>query len=129
MPSDQEIPLTDLLKSVDCIDVVSIQSAGRPIADKMKRAIGAQVGNFIRIRPTHQWEEVQVIEWVDGVLVPQHSVLVCDRHIHHGDTLNVVLSYLVNVGYDPRTIYACVKSGGDRFYRTRCYSEVRLVDY
>jgi len=129
MDKQKAIDLASLLETAECIDVVSVESEGRPIAERMREAMGKKAGNFVRVRPTHHTEEIQIIENVKGVAVVGRPILVCDGLIYTGNTLNVVIAYLVIQGHKPKNIYGCVKHSSNRFFETRQFREVGLVDY
>lgn len=123
------IDITDLLNSYDCIDIISVESEGRPIAENMKRLIGDKTKNFILIRPDSHTALEQGISWVEGVLTPRNPTLICDSFIATGGTLNAVCNYLIDKGYYPKDLYVCVKEAGDRFFNSRLYNNIMLVKY
>ncbi|MCK9595877.1 phosphoribosyltransferase domain-containing protein [Candidatus Pacearchaeota archaeon] len=129
LDKNKKIELTDLIENSKYIDVISVESAGRPLAKDMEKKVGNKIGNFINIRPTNHAKQNQIIEWVNGDLNPKHTALVCDDFLFQGNTLNVVLDYLMRVGYKSRNLYVCVGFGEEKFFNTRKNKEIGLLNY
>ncbi len=129
---NRAIRFRDLLKSSNLIDIISVESGGRNLAEKMIKSVKNKhkYGNLIQIRPSKHSKDNQIIEWVKGKIKPERISLICDDLIATGGTMNTILNYLFDQRCKPKNLYVCVEQDERRFFWHGLYAKgVKLVYY
>ena len=129
---NRAIRFRDLLKSSNLIDIISIESGGRNLAEKMIKSVKNKnkYGNLIQIRPSRRLKDDQTIEWVEGKIKPERISLICDDLIATGGTMKTILNYLFDQRCKPENLYVSVEQDERRFFWHGLYAKgFKLVYY